>query len=50
MGDELVFIAFRRIGMVEKMVDDMEGRSYLGGCQVQVIYKSRDEGAMKLSF
>ena len=30
MVDELVFISLGRIGMVEKMVGEVEGRSYYG--------------------
>ena len=43
-------MAIWRIGMVEKMVGEVEGRSKKDGSQVQVVLKSRDEGAMKSSF
>ena len=36
--------------MVEKMVGEVEGRSKKGGYQVQLVHKSRNEGAMKSSF
>ena len=49
-GLELGFIGLGRIGMVEKMVDEVEGRSYYGGSRVQVVHKSRDEGATNSSF
>ena len=50
MGYEPGFIGLGKIGMVEKMVDEVEGISYLGGSQVQVVHRSRDEGATKSSF
>ena len=50
MGNEPDFIGLGRIGMVEKMVDEVERRSYLGGSRFQVVHMSRDEGAMKSSF
>ena len=50
MEDEPGFIHLGRIGMVDKMVDEVEGRSYYGGYRVQVVHMSRDEGATKSSF
>ena len=50
MGNETGLIVLGTIGMVEKMVDEVEGRSYKGGSQFQVVHKSRDEGATKPSF
>ena len=49
MGNEPGFIGLGRIGMIEEMVDEEEGRSYLGRSQVQVVHRSRDEGATKSS-
>ena len=50
MDDELVFIALGRIGMVEKMVGEVEGRSQKDGSRVQLVLGSRDGGSMKYSF
>ena len=50
MGNEPGFIGFGRIGMVEKMVGEVEGRSQKDGSRVQVVLRSRDEGSMKSSF
>ena len=36
--------------MVEKVADEVEGRSQKDGSRVQVVLRSRDEGVMKSSF
>ena len=36
--------------MVEKIVGEVEGRSQKDGSRVQVVLRSRDEGATKSSF
>ena len=50
MGYEPGFIGLSRIGMVEKMVGEVEGRSQKDGSRAQVVLRSRDEGATKSSF
>ena len=50
MEDESDFIGLGRIGMVEKKVDEVEGRCYSGGYWVHMVHKIMDEGATKSSF
>ena len=50
MGDEPDFIGLGRIGMVEKMMGEVDRRSYKNGSQSQVVLGCRDKGAMKPSF
>ena len=50
MGYEPSFIGLGRIGMVEKMVGEVEGRSQKDGSQVQVALGGRDEVSTKPLF
>ena len=50
MGFDPGFIGFGRIGMVEKMLGEVEGRSTKVGSRARVVLRSRDEGATKYSF
>ena len=44
------FIRLERIGMVEKIVGEVDRRSQKDGSRVQVVFRCRDKGAMKPSF
>ena len=50
MENELAFIGLEWIEMVEKLVDDVEGRSQKDGSRVQISLGGSDEVSMKPLF
>ena len=50
MENEPTFIGLGRIELVEKFLDEVEGRSQKDGSRVQVVLRCRDMGATKSSF
>ena len=50
MEYEASFIGLGWIDMVEKLVGEVERRSYQDGYQAQVVLRCRDKGATKPSF
>ena len=50
MGIELAFIGLQWIGMVDKLVGEVAGRSYKDGSRAQLTLVIRDKGATKPCF